>query len=303
MNHRFLNVSIMQHPLAPDLESGLRTIEQSVEALMSGYVRPELIVGVEFGICKSEPIFAEDEAIRFLGELAGRHGIYFIPGTFAEKSKELPEGAFYNTCPVFGPDGTLIDLYRKKAPFRPGEQSTPSGDDHYCVFEIEEKKIKVGVQICYDQFFPEIARTLTLKGAELIVCPALDPFEYRHIPEILPRARALENELYYIWTCGTGQAGAGTCCGGSVIVDPEGEILFKCPEIPALVTKTLDFDQVILKRAYGRDQHLNSLRSFNIGYPYGGRVGEAPVYEGIGNLTNNKEEYIGKVAEINLGKR
>lgn len=300
MNHRFLNVSIMQHSMSPDTAVNLDMIERSVEALMIGYVRPELVIGVEFGIGKV-PMTVEDEAIYRLGLLAKKHGIYFIPGTFAESAKELQSGQYYNTCPVFSPDGTLIRTYRKKVPFRPGELSMPSGDDEYCLFEIAEKNIRVGVQICYDQFFPEIARTLALKGAELIVCPSLDPFEYKHIPEILPRARALENELYYIWTCGTGQTGSGTCCGSSVIVDPEGAIVFKCPEVPALITKTLDFDQVILKRAYGRDQHLNSLRYFNISYPYGGRIGEAPVYDNIGELTNNKEEYQRKTAKLSAG--
>lgn len=303
MNHRFLNVSIMQQPVRQNLWENLKAIEESVDNLMQGYVRPELIVGVEFGICRAEPIPMEHEAIRRLGDLAKKHGIYLIPGTLAEKSDELPEGEFYNTCPVFGPDGRLIEAYRKKVPFKPGEPSSPSGDDAYCIFTIEEKQITVGVQICYDQFFPEIARTLALKGAELIVCPSQDPLEYRHIPEILPRARALENELYYIWTCGTGQFGSGTCCGNSVIVDPEGQIVIQCPEIPALVTKTLDFDQVTMKRMCGRDQHLNSLRYFNVKYPFAGQIEHAPVYEMMGELTKNKEEYLQKTAEIHMGRR
>ena len=50
MENRFLNVSIMQHTITADLDTNLRVIEESVENLMMGYVRPELIVGVEFGI-------------------------------------------------------------------------------------------------------------------------------------------------------------------------------------------------------------------------------------------------------------
>lgn len=53
MENRFLNVSIMQHTITADLDTNLRVIEESVENLMMGYVRPELIVGVEFGISKS----------------------------------------------------------------------------------------------------------------------------------------------------------------------------------------------------------------------------------------------------------
>lgn len=49
MENRFLNVSIMQHTITADLDTNLRVIEESVENLMMGYVRPELIVGVEFG--------------------------------------------------------------------------------------------------------------------------------------------------------------------------------------------------------------------------------------------------------------
>ena len=53
MENRFLNVSIMQHTITADLDTNLRVIEESVENLMMGYVRPELIVGVEFGIASS----------------------------------------------------------------------------------------------------------------------------------------------------------------------------------------------------------------------------------------------------------
>ncbi|WP_125141288.1 carbon-nitrogen hydrolase family protein [Clostridium transplantifaecale] len=301
MEKRFLNVSVMQHTISADLNTNLKVIGDSVESLMMGYVRPELIVGVEFGISKS-PISIDDEAIKFLAGLAKKHRVYLVPGTFAEKSEELAEGEAYNTCPVFGPDGTMICRYRKKVPFRPGEMSVPSNEEEdYCIFKIREKGITVGLQICYDQFFPEISRTLALKGAELILCPALDPIEYRHVPEILPRARALENELFYIWTCGTGQLGASTCCGNSVIVDPEGQVLIKCPETPALVTRTLDFSQVELKREYGRDQHLNSLRYFNVQYPFAGRLNEAPVYQGAGSLTADRKEYEEKTRGVRMG--
>ena len=169
MESRFLNVSIMQHTITADLDTNLRVIEESVENLMMGYVRPELIVGVEFGISKL-PITMEDGAIQFLSSLAKKHRVYLVPGTFAEKAEGLKDGEAYNTCPVFGPDGTLLCRYRKKVPFRPGEMSAPSNEtEDYCIFEIQEKGITVGLQICYDQFFPEISRTLALKGAELML--------------------------------------------------------------------------------------------------------------------------------------
>lgn len=293
---RTLNVSIIQSPMNPDTTESLQYLKEQVARLMSGYVKPELIIGVEHGLGRDLHRIP-GKTIEFLGEIARKYGIYFIPGTMSEMAGEEEKDGFYNTCPVFGPDGSLLRAYRKKVPFRPGEPSLPSEDDEYCIFEIPEKHIKVGILICYDQFFPEIARTLTLEGAELLVCPALDPMEYDYICDILPRARALENELFYIWTCGTGNTPSGTCCGHSTIVNPEGGVVYKCGSLPMVYTAVLDFDEVIRKRIYGRDQHLNSLREFKVKYPYSGRLEEAPVYENMPGLTKNPQEYLERISE------
>ena len=296
--NRTLNVSIIQMPPG-DTPANLAYLRGAVDTLMNGYVRPELVIGVEFGI-SAQPCPVPGAVTDFLGAIAKKHGIYFIPGTMAESAPELPQGAFYNTCPVFGPDGTLLASYRKKTPFRPGEGSVPSTDDRLCTFYIPEKDITVGLLICYEQFFPEIPRALALQGAELLVCPALDPMEYAYIPDIIPRARALENELFYIWTCGAGNGAKGTLCGGSTIVDPEGAVVYKCGEGPMLITQTLDFAQVARKRLCGRDQHLNSLRSFHVPTPYAGRVGEAPVYRDMPPLTQTPDEYAKRLEEQGL---
>lgn len=298
--HRNLTVSIIQPVLNPDMADSLLQFQQAVDRIMSGYVKPELIIGVEHGLGQ-ELDTVPGVITQFMGALAKRYGIYLIPGTLSESAPELPHGEFYNTVPVFGPDGSLIDVYRKKAPFKPGEPSTPSGDDHYCVFEIREKQIKVGVQICYDQFFPEITRTLALLGAELIVCPALDPMEFDHIPDVIPRARALENEVFYIWTNGVGNSSSATCCGHSTIVNPEGKVVYKCGSDPMTFTQILDFNEVTNKRLYGRDQHLNCLRRFRIPYPFAGKLDEAPVYQGMPPVTYDPQSYLERVSEIGVG--
>lgn len=294
--NRKLNVSIIQSPMNPDTAMSLSYLKEQVDRLMTGYVKPELIIGVEHGLGRGIHRIP-GTVTEYLGEIAKEYGIYFIPGTMSE---EAEEGGFYNTCPVFAPDGSLLRAYRKKVPFRPGEPSLPSEDDEYCIFKIPEKDITVGVLICYDQFFPEIARTLALEGAELIVCPALDPMEYDYICDILPRARALENELFYIWTCGTGNTPSGTCCGHSTIVNPEGAVVYKCGSTPMVYTAVLDFEEVSRKRLYGRDQHLNSLRRFQVKYPYAGRLEEAPVYRDMPGLTCNPGEYLARSAELGI---
>ncbi|MGG0848942.1 carbon-nitrogen hydrolase family protein [Peribacillus simplex] len=299
---RYLNVSIIQMPISSDTVINLKYLKETVDKLMTGYVKPELIIGVEYGISKSYADTVPGKITDFLSSIAKEYGIYFIPGTMYERNDALKEGEFYNTCPVFAPTGEMIAAYRKKAPFRPGEPSMPSCDDDYCIIEIPEKNIKIGLLICYDQFFPEIARTLALKGAEMIVCPASDPMEFDYISEVIPRARALENELYYIWTSDTSNnINGATTCGTSTIVGPEGEVIYRAGNIPITFTKTLDFDLVSFKREYGRDQHLNALKHFNVKYPYANNLESAPVYKTLGKFTTSPDEYSNKVKNVGVG--
>lgn len=291
--NRKLNVSVIQMPIL-DTVGSLEYLDEAVGNLMYETLRPELVMGVEYGLGET-PQRLDSDFIDYLGAIAKKYGIYFVPGTFAELSDDLPEGETYNTCPIFGPDGTLIDVYRKKAPYYPVEASMPSTSPDYCTFYIPEKDVTVGVQICYDQFFPEISRTLALEGAELILTPSYDPAEYDFIPDILPRARALENECYYIWTNGVGGP-----CGNSTIIDPEGAVIYKFDSTAMTYTTTLDFAKVTEKRLYGQDQHLNSLRYFNLDYPYAGRLSEAPIYKDWPELTVNGSEYDARVSELGM---
>ena len=150
---------------------------------------------------------------------------------FAEKAEGLKDGEAYNTCPVFGPDGTLLCRYRKKVPFRPGDVGAQQQKRRTTVFlKFREKGITVGLQICYDQFFSRDFRTLALKGAELILSVRLWARSNTAMCLRLYREPGRwRNELFYIWTCGTGQLGASTCCGNSIIADPEGQIVLQCP--------------------------------------------------------------------------
>lgn len=292
-----LNVSIVQMPLG-DSAASLKYLRDAVDTLMQSYIKPELVVGVEFGI-GATPDTIPGRTTDFLGAIAKKHGIYFIPGTMLEVSDQ--EGKFYNSCPIFGPSGKLITSYRKKVPFWPPEDNViPSREPDYCTFRIPEKDITVGVLICYDQFFPEIPRTLAMEGAELLVCPAADSVEFSYIPDIIPRARALENELYYIWTSNAGPNAKGTGSGGSIIVDPEGSIVFQCGDTPAMVTQTLDLEKVALKRSCGADQHLSSLKYFDVKSPYANCVSKAPVYATLPDLACDSAHWAVRRAEYGM---
>ena len=100
--------------------------------------------------------------------------------------------------------------------------------------------------------------------------------------DVLPRARALENDAYYIWTCGTGTTKSGTACGYSTLVDPEGMVVHKCGDQPELYTTILDFKNVSIKRPQVKKINLNSnleqLRDLNIRPLYNDKLKDAPVY-------------------------
>lgn len=103
-----------------------------------------------------------------LSETAKKNNIVLIGGSIFEKADDK----YYNTCPVFNKDGKMLGTYRKvHIPNDPNywEKFYFSPGNEYKVFETEYGKIGVG--ICYDQWFPEVARILALKGAQIIFYP------------------------------------------------------------------------------------------------------------------------------------
>ena len=86
------------------------------------------------------------------------------------------------------------------------------------VFDIPEKKTKVGVQICYDLNFPEISRNEALMGAEVLVKLTMDPQELYKLNEHYHYVRALENQAYLVCTNGTGFFGSHQLYGHSQII-------------------------------------------------------------------------------------
>ena len=110
--NRKLTVTVVQPELDDSMEVSLTRFQTAVERVMSGYLKPELVIGVEHGLGR-ELDTVPGTITRFMSALAKKHGIYLIPGTLSERAQELPEGEFYNTVPVFGPDGEMIEVYRK----------------------------------------------------------------------------------------------------------------------------------------------------------------------------------------------
>ncbi len=121
----------------------------------------------------------------YFGELAKKHNLYIVVG-LVERDKHL----IYNVAALVGPDGKLVGKYRKVClPRGEVEGGITSGKD-FPVFETRFGKL--GMMVCYDGFFPEPARELTARGAEVIAWPVWG------CNPLLAAARACENHTYVV---------------------------------------------------------------------------------------------------------
>lgn len=299
---RYLNVGIIQQPIKYDTAENLRYIEEKVEAMMDGVHGPELIVGVEGGIGYFTPQSIPGPITDYLCAIAKKHGIYFVPGTMYEEAPEL-DGMYYNSAPVINPEGEIIVVYRKMAPWRPAEDQTAPGKD-YVVFDIPEKQAKIGVQICYDLNFPEISRNQALMGAEVLLKLTQDPEELYNLNKPIHFARALENQAYLVSTNTVGKFGNFSLYGNSLVVNPEGKLLWEAGTTETTHTITLDLDVVSTCREYGTlfmDHYMKHLKQYDFPQPYNRAVSDAPLYEALTPPPNNQAEYDEKMREIGVG--
>lgn len=157
--------------------------------------------------------------------IAGEEKCFIVIGM-----PEIYRGKYYNTAVLIGPDGIVgkyrkVHLYnREKGFFTPGNSGFP-------IFEIN--KIKIGILICFDHMFPEAARSLALKGVQIICHPSnLVMPEYG---QLTTRVRSIENRIFWILSNRTGSEQNGDkilkYTGKSQIISPDGNILTSSSEI------------------------------------------------------------------------
>ncbi|OGK07473.1 MAG: nitrilase [Candidatus Riflebacteria bacterium GWC2_50_8] len=150
----------------------------------------------------------------------------------------------YNSAALVGPEG-LLGVYRKTHPFpteriEGGGWTTP-GSDSCC---IDTPIGKIGIVICYDGDFPELARVTTLKGAEVICRPSAFMRTYDHW-ELTNRARAYDNHVYWVATNSVGPDASGAWFfGSSMIVHPSGVKLSQARSCDEYVWASLDPDPI-----------------------------------------------------------
>lgn len=206
-----------------------------------------------------------------LQPLAKELGVVIIASLFEKRA----QGLYHNTTAVLDADGTYLGKYRKMhIPDDPGYYEkfyfTP-GDLGYKIFET--KFARIGVLICWDQWYPEAARITSLMGAEILFYPTAigwdmeepDPVinqEQHDAWETIQRSHAVANGLYVVSVNRVGIEAKQKFWGGSFIANPHGRLLFKASHDKEEVhVQEIDLDKTEYYRTtwpYLRDRRIDS---------------------------------------------
>ena len=139
----------------------------------------------------------------------------------------------YNTAVLIDRDGRVMARYRKThLPEAEALAGLTPGHEHP-VFQTDFGR--VGMEICYDNFFPEVARALALNGAEVICLPIAGDGRGGHYAwDVVARARAIDNAVYFV---------SSIWGPRSLIIDPGGHILADSAGQSTVITARVDLDQ------------------------------------------------------------
>lgn len=161
---------------------------------------------------------------------------YVIAG-YLEKHKEK----FYDSVVVLNRSGKLVANYRKTHLFQSEREHFAEGNTFTL---IDTDFGRIGVAICYELRFPEVARVLTLKGAKALFFPAAWPIPRVEHWKILGAARAIENQVFVVLA---NRVGAGTLYhyfGESMIIDPWGDIIAGAGEFEQVLFAKIEFELI-----------------------------------------------------------
>jgi predicted amidohydrolase len=235
-----------------NLERALQGIEQAAKQGADIVCLPELFRSPYFCVnekCErdyAEPI--EGPVLKALSAAAEKLNIAVVGGSIYERATS---GKLYNTSIVIKRNGELSGTYRKvHIPHDPAfyeQHYFEPGDLGFKVFDLGFAK--VGVLICYDQWFPEAARSLALAGAEIIFYPTaiarvrhLSPIEgnWQEAWETVQRGHAIANNVVVCAVNRVGTEGDSDFWGGSFIANGFGQVLARGAETQGIVRADVD---------------------------------------------------------------
>lgn len=265
-----MKIAVCQNIVYESKEQNLKKAAESVRKAADNGA--ELVILPEMFVCEFLPEIMKKNAEEDNGEIIGRlsesareNGVWLVGGTFPEICKK--EGAsgfapsnlnlpvYYNTCPIFSPDGRLAAKYRKQHLFdvnvnEGGLKVSSTESDLFTAGSdnilFDTGTLKAGVAVCFDLRFPDLFSRMRDSGAELAVIPsafsaATGPAHW----ELLLRARAADNRFY------TAGAGAVSTAGAkfrtyahSLVADPWGAVIASAGEEETVLFADISRDRI-----------------------------------------------------------
>ena len=248
-----INVGIIQQHNTADIKQNMQRLAESIKSLAQDganlIVLQELHNGLYFCQMENVDLFDLAESIpgpstEFYGSLAKELGVVIVTSLFEKRAP----GLYHNTAVVIESDGTIAGKYRKmhipddpayyeKFYFTPGDLGFHS---------IDTSIGRLGVLVCWDQWYPEAARLMALQGAELLIYPTAIGYESSDSEEeqqrqreawtTVQRGHAVANGLPVISVNRVGfepdpskQTNGIQFWGSSMVVGPQGEFLYRAP--------------------------------------------------------------------------
>jgi predicted amidohydrolase len=202
--------------VAANLKCAVGLIEEHASAEL--LVLPELFLsGYELSEVESLAVEVDGPEVESLRRSAGEASLALIVGL-----AEHTAGGVANSAVCIDESGELAGIYRKTHLFGAESDAYVAGD-RLNVFTLGGRS--VGVMICFDLEFPEVARTLAAHGADMLVTISANspPFEADH--DLFARTRALENGLPHVYVNRVGEEDGLSFCGGSLALDPDARVL------------------------------------------------------------------------------
>jgi len=259
MPHRIVNVATAYFPrkYVEDFEENMKTILEICDNAAGDEKKPDILIFTEtaydrglINIEERKWISADSGAVKRIRNKAKEHGMYIIFGIHEDE-----EGRRYNTNLIISPEGEIVGKYRKTHLTYEEYKSGIIPGDELPVFDLSFGRI--GMLICWDTWFPEAARVLVSKGAEMIFISTAGN------PQSLFRARANENGVYTIVSGVVDDLPSSSC-----IFDEDGELVTCVSDSKkGYAVATLDFDEHKYSRylsfanGYGRNLYPLDKRS------------------------------------------
>jgi N-carbamoylputrescine amidase len=241
-----MKIGIIQQHNTADRDDNKRRLAEKIKSLATKgaelVVLQELHNGLYF--CQEENVdtFNQAEPIpgpstEFYGALAKELGVVIVTSLFERRAT----GLYHNTAVVLEKDGTIAGKYRKMhIPDDPGYYEkfyfTP-GDMGFKT--IDTSVGRLGVLVCWDQWYPEAARLMALAGAEILIYPTAigyDPNDTRDEQErqrmawqTVQRGHAVANGLPVVTVNRVGDEDGVPFWGTSFVAGPQGELLYEAP--------------------------------------------------------------------------